>query len=1064
MRHRATERISLSKLKQIALASKEQGNHECATEALPSRAKKAVLISKKNGGRVQSEALEMSGSATFESEALDGSEMDQDESCRRFSFSSVSSATTGSVLEKAEDHGAEQGLNEERTESVSSRASASPTRTTIERAHIRSAPSENVSEQQKSIAIHPVTSVESAENKKLEDPEVVSPDATPEDLASILKEWADDFDRAIEGFFSKNKLFDLFGLWIMILLLDASLSSPTRIEWLGFCVLSFSPFHRCIQTSFKAAICLVIFYAASDSIFYYLLRTLAHPKLLPTIANMIVYGHVIGCIRGLDPISWGLWASLLVVDVMAKEPPVSDMESMPAVHCVSYGLYLLLSEIFTILTEYRNERLSCTDAINGELRLYPSYLMTSSLFSKEMSDSVFNQLSWKDGFYSKQEKSLSAEPALGESVSTNTPSSSFAKRTGSSDDLSHASTPQFYYFSNHYDAMNRFELCVLRISRDAVALTWSLPRSLLVTLGGLTKCEPVPPESSEKKPTSSIRPPPPMLAHHLVKTDEPIAYSESSTASNLVYPPVPPLSDPIVITPSDIRITVNGEEWQKERTCLSLLESSFVLTGLKLGVLCEIIMWIKGYASIPLRICSTKDCASLSPVRKASPMKRDRHLREPTEPISLVDAKLRKKAELIGILDHEQQNKRELQSNLKKMRREFSKTLASLRSEIDGVRRTIVKDTALEVKSKQRMQFLYEQLKQTELAIGKLKEEATEVLDAERRLAQESEEVSKDLATLKEGLKRVEKEGMRATAANAKVIASAEADLKDVEAAYRIAKDEVEKIRSEMKAVKAEIQAIQPVRPPKKQKGHKSSNENLRRKMEAELNAIEKDVVIARAAYEGALDRNSHMRRTVEDEARFKERLQGELRRVEVENARVQGSSQSDINFRSSSFTHPQELSGWASFVSGGILPALGSELQTWEMINRNISGGNGFGNSSLPSSRLQSDSRWPRIGFLDSGFRESNAYVFNRDSISGVELGGIKTYGTESSHLELDGIISYNSSPDPVLLATAAEDLKQGYDAMDPMLGPAGQDILTSLGLDLDSSFTATEGLDGSA
>ncbi|KAI8854256.1 hypothetical protein BC829DRAFT_221433 [Chytridium lagenaria] len=422
------------------------------------------------------------------------------------------------------------------------------------------------------------------------------------------------------------------------------------------------------------------------------------------------------------------------------------------------------------------------------------------------------------------------------------------------------------------------------------------------------------------------------------------------------------------------------------------------------------------------------------------------------EPASLLDSKILRREEILDTLTHEQQNKKNMQANLKKMRKDFSKTLSSLRSEMDVVRKSMVKDAALEVKSKQRMQFLYEQLKQTEVAIGKLKDEAAFLIESEKRLSNQNDLLAKDLVVLKEGLKKVERSASKSAATNAKVIASAEADLKEAEEAHLNARDEIDRMKAEMKSIKGEMQAMQPVKPLKKLK-NKYSSEHLMKKMEVELGIIEQDVVMARAACEGAVDRNSNMRRTVADETRFRQRLQDELRRVE--NDRVRDYSRVDDVLSNPVSRHTsQEMSGWASFVGGGILPALGSELQTWEKINQNLSGNGSQGTSSLSvSSRLSTDDGWPKMGIYDTGFRDSNPYsAFGHGALAGLDMRvSSKPYGPNSAHLELDGMI-YNPSPTPVLLATAAEDIKQGYDAMDPMLGLAGHDILSSLGLDMDA------------
>ncbi|KAJ3113156.1 hypothetical protein HDU96_003717 [Phlyctochytrium bullatum] len=1246
MRHRASEKISLAKLKQIANANKAatvSGPSSAGSTSAGVGTVQGVALGEgaPGGGGPGVAALRASaspgkrshgGGAVGVSRQADVMGLGADEgdrvavaaaaaapataaefdtegsSCRRFSFSSVSSAAT--LSQRVDDAGwgaAGMGCDPPV-------AGGSLPRKEGEWAGLVL---DDVTEQ-KSIAVHaaPVISLDEATRragKSSGDPGAcVGADAGgPEDLSTILKEWADDFDKAIEGFFSKNKLFDLFGLWTMILLLDASLSSPTRIEWLGFCVLSFSPLHRCVQTSIKVTLCLILFYVSCDVAFYFVFKALAHPKLLPTLANMIVYGHVIGCIRGLDPISWGLWASLLAVDLMAKDPPVSEVESLPAIHCVSYGFYLMLTELFTLLTEYRNERLASNDAVYGELRLYPVSLMTGSVFSKDVVSATTAAAAAAaaaatadggtpgggGGGFADASSAAVAPAAEGSprplyaagdprsdaskdndtplDTSPDTDALSTSKATPKNPPIplaSQASTPPaasaktlssaegaggrlglLYYYSNHYDTMNRFELCVRSVSGSQAALAFSLPRSLVVTLGGMVKLETVA-EAQVKSSITGLKPPPPVICLHAGDKDEPEFGEQDPSGTTLTFRGVPPLTDPIVIAPADVRVTMNGEDWSgpgKLRLCLR--EMQVFLDGLKVGVVNEIIMSIKGYSSVPLRICTTKDSGVLAPPAPLA----DRQGRSSEQPApasssdappSPIEALQRHRDELAESLEQETETKKVLQNNLKRIRKENSKALASLRAEIDAMKRSIAKDSVLEIKSKQRVQALHEQLRQVEASIELLKEENAEADEISARLTAESEAAAREVATLKEALKKAEKAASKETAAQAKAVALAEADLKEADEAHQAAKRALEKCREEVQRTKAECQSLQQQhrKAPRKQQRAAKAAEDHRKKLEAEVSALEKEVTISRNAYENAVERNMRVKQSVQDEVILKEQLQETYRRLELEALRRQemfrataeipsptrgvgfdfaGGSSSGPSVAGAAGlgpigSHRSEVSsGWASFVNGGIFPALSSELQTWEMINRNImaaretpaltntpiappsvtvaasvasrlmaAAASSGESTSIPAPATPLTAHtppWSSSPFRDRDFfgtpsrsgmssapsphssdSSINRYSMNLTTHSAlVGLDGRSGMGSRPSKsflhtagagagvtaFDLDPLLAFNPTPNPVLVATAAEDLKQGYDHYDPFLNHAGEDILSSLGLDGD-------------
>jgi hypothetical protein len=492
-----------------------------------------------------------------------------------------------------------------------------------------------------------------------------------EDVATLLADWADDVDNLLEGFFTKNKIFDLCGLWAMVLLLDASLSSPTRIEWMGFCLMSLSSFYRSLKTSFLALFSLIIFLATSNCMVYFIFTTEILAPLLPTAANMVVYGYAIGSIRGYDPISWVLWGVLIVMDIFAKNPPETQLESLPAIYTISYGAYLLLTEIVSVIVDYKNERMASNVVVHGELRLYPSSLMNSNLSNNNLNQD--NSTSSSSAATSASSKPQAPSSPSSNSTSMSSSSSSISSNASKNNNpLSDNASSATYYYSNHYDKHNRFELCLHRLVEDAIVLSWSLPQSLIVTLSSTLppqQSTPTSPGNQNKKDKSAssphllasgpslatapgtLAPPPPILGSMVVGTTyrpgpvstkvttpalnataaDSLASSSSSSSStssdstsaassltsktsssvppptavnaNLYLPPIPPSTSSTTLTSSDVTVSANGVMLTKG-VVASMGDGLVHIKGLESSSSYEIVVYIRGYGSIPIKVCT----------------------------------------------------------------------------------------------------------------------------------------------------------------------------------------------------------------------------------------------------------------------------------------------------------------------------------------------------------------------------------------------------------------------------------------------------------------------------
>ncbi|KAJ3196341.1 hypothetical protein HK101_009257 [Irineochytrium annulatum] len=912
-----------------------------------------------------------------------------------------------------------------------------------------------------------------------------------DDLASVLKEWADDFDKVIEGFFSKNKLFDLLGLWMMILILDASFASPTRIEWLGFCVLSLSPFQRTLRTSLKAVLSLTLFYLVSDLLLFLIMKSIALPRLLPTVANMIVYGHVIGCIRGLDPMSWGLWGSLIAVDVFAKDPPVGEVESLPAVHCISYGFYLFMSEVLTVLMEYRNERLASNDLVNGELRIYPSSLMANSYpnAGRVVGGAVATGRTTmyegaaglvRCGGAEAGDRNLTTEPT--------SPSSS----TSSSDTA-------IYYYSNHYDTANRFELCVDSITKDSVSLSWSLPQSLIVTLCSYAEVHP--PPGMNGAAHNTVRPPPPVVApislpNGVNRTTLPqqnaggprgpaVEVVPVASGGSLVLPPVPPLTASTTLTARDVVVTVDGVEWSGSKVSASMPQGTVCITGLQPDKDCEIILWIRGYGSTPVWICPSRKSGELSGfllnatiftvvlggtelrvsrVTKRTPdqvaagpvMQQQQQHQQPQQiaaPAPTILSSLEiKRAKLLSLqsqLEGSLEERKLSHAMLKKLRRDFARTLAHLRSEIDTLKRLMAKDASIEAKSRQRVHSLMELIKQGDSTLVVL---GSELADLEGRRATfegELQGVRHEWGGLKEGLKKLEKALGKTVGSVGKLVAGLEGEIKGMMKDVETWKAELDRCKEELRRTQAEAFAISVACIGGNGSGNAAAvgsvkasggsggggaaanvEKNKKRREEAEeVETLEKDVAVVRAACEGARDRNWEVRRTVEDEVRFKHKLQEELRRVEECCLRREA-----VAAAAASAGDSQVSGGWLGVGRGfgGIPHAawedglglgfrhLGNPLEERTPL-RSYSHPPGHPGLLMSPTSGQGDVAATRASALLDSFADD--FLLRGAAIS---QSAAKINRTINSALDLDGLLPLDAPPSTMLLATAAEEVKR--------------------------------------
>jgi len=169
---------------------------------------------------------------------------------------------------------------------------------------------------------------------------------------AALERVSSRIDDAVDRLVARYRVMEVMGLWLVMLVLDASFRIPTA--WALFAILSVLTYHRAYQTNRQLLVLFVIFTVAVDALIYVLLVIQAPSAWLPVVANMVIYAYMLAVIRGTDSLSWALWLFFLAVDIFGRQLSPSETLIPLAVHCVGYGSYLILTETIGAIVDANN--------------------------------------------------------------------------------------------------------------------------------------------------------------------------------------------------------------------------------------------------------------------------------------------------------------------------------------------------------------------------------------------------------------------------------------------------------------------------------------------------------------------------------------------------------------------------------------------------------------------------------------------------------------------------------------------------------------------------------------
>ncbi|KNC97597.1 uncharacterized protein SPPG_07066 [Spizellomyces punctatus DAOM BR117] len=371
-----------------------------------------------------------------------------------------------------------------------------------------------------------------------------------------------------------------------------------------------------------------------------LFGVIEYEKVLTIVASIVVYGSVIGQARGYGLLTMCVVSVLVAVDYYTKHAP-TRMDLVLGVHCVGHGLYVMLGDLVAYAVDKRMRYFAEQNVVYGELRAYPKH-------------------------HHRKHKTWKLEKSF--FTTTTTTTSNSRKRSNEHH--------QFYY-SNHYEMHSRFELAVCEVGFEFITLTWSLPQSLIVTLCSL----------SDTKPKTTLSPPPTILG----PMDEP-----------LLLPPALPQSGSTTLSASDVDVMVNLSYWDQLTICMP--EGVVVVRGLQVNREYTVVMAIRGYWSVPVRVCTADWRVAPPPLTPVTSTTKDG------------DTSQKHKTEVLRLLTRELTNlrttKKNLHTALKKCRKESAKNLAALRSDLDMLKKAHTRDLQTDTRLRRRIQTLEEGIAQ----------------------------------------------------------------------------------------------------------------------------------------------------------------------------------------------------------------------------------------------------------------------------------------------------------------------------------------------------------------
>ncbi|ORX91017.1 hypothetical protein K493DRAFT_339622 [Basidiobolus meristosporus CBS 931.73] len=609
-------------------------------------------------------------------------------------------------------------------------------------------------------------------------------------LLYILYEWALGFDRRMGASFPSYSTLKVLSIWSVVFVADAVIPAAFRIEWGLASLMSAVACFKAYQASSSISLALMLFLLIMDIVIWTVVHPLLDNTALYILADTSFYLSIVSSIRGLDSLSWLICLGIFSVDLYGRSSSPEGGALLVPIHAVSYGVYVLAAEMLCQIMEWKNHRISSSD-----ISVEESYLNQRSrhqflrINSSHEPDSQSNPIHRAQKYSplrkprripgSIRQRHSAAPAPIGDPSFLKDPKSG----KPSSDSLVRASHGE--------EIPNSFDLCISRITPVSVTLYWIMPETILHTLGASGKAYG---DDHGPAPTRAS-------ASGSEEPKEKSTEGSSSGASEGADGPSTTNTSILPIEVSSIKVRVDNMLWQDVH--VSVEEANATIQGLNPVTEYEVTITIMGYRSAICRFCTSPSTAIA-----------DHHAAATTTEAPIVEPKIETHAEdektvglpdesdryalyqtLVSELNFEKQQKKEALLSLKKLKRDLQKSEAQLRNEIESLNRSLAKSNAMDVRSKSRIQFLQEHLRQMDAHSKAVVEEIAAVKLEQAEIRDRIVKVGEEANECRQQLKEVEKELQRISNEFAK-------QLKEIQTKNQ-------KLTATHKEIKAKIQAIQ---------------------------------------------------------------------------------------------------------------------------------------------------------------------------------------------------------------------------------------------------------------
>ncbi|KAJ1565407.1 hypothetical protein HK405_012429 [Cladochytrium tenue] len=413
--------------------------------------------------------------------------------------------------------------------------------------------------------------------------------------------------------------------------------------------------------------------------------------------------------------------------------------------------------------------------------------------------------------------------------------------------------------------VSRFELCLQKLSHDFVEISWVIRRPLTDTLQRSSR------DSTNRFPYTSdqIRSPtesPPGDASNSLKSANGVEFSKLCPtrpvgnpvhAGNVLGKLSMPWSNTTKAPQrSDFVVLVNGEPWRGG-------VEPFVKYGLAIvydldpSTEYEIVIFIEGVASFPL-------------VFKTGA--------KPDDPVAVSQTEQQIMASRRVYLDSlqselvaQKEALRNKQVELRRLRKNLSKSLSNLRAEVESAFRVNDRDASNEMRSRRRLQNLLDLVQ----SAAKIEADLEKTLkDIEGRHIELEAQLTRREAELVKMNSRLKSESLKAEATRAleKLLAGATAKIESFRRELAdLEKEEAEACDRTVPTLKSKIEQLQ---------HQKHALETKKRDRALEMATAKKDLDELLAACAAAQSSNDSVRRSIEEELRLQDAALAELQRM----------------------------------------------------------------------------------------------------------------------------------------------------------------------------------------